>query len=108
MTKVTFEKWQHEYEPELQTLSRLCSELECDKRHVTFLHCAVCKKYERSHESPNNFSKVWITGSANQKVSIVLIHATSDVHKVAMARLQANSVRTRGGSAVLAGFGDRP
>ena len=75
---------------------------------MTFLHCAVCKKYERSLEPPKNFSKVWITGSVNQKVSIVLNHATSDVHKAAMAPLQANCVRTRGGSAVLAGFGDRP
>ena len=76
--------------------------------HVVSLRCAVCKKYERSLESPKNFSKVWITGSANQKVSIVLDHATSDVHKASMARLQADSVRARGGTAVLAGFGDWP
>ena len=71
------------------------------------LHCAVCKKYERSLESLKNFSNVWITGSANQ-VSKMMDHATSDVHKAAIARLQADSMRARGGSAVLAGFGDRP
>ena len=31
----------------------------------------------------------------------MLNHATSDVHKVAIARLRADSVRVRGGSAVL-------
>ena len=31
----------------------------------------------------------------------MLNHATSDVHKVAIARLRADSVRARGGSAVL-------
>ena len=65
-------------------------------------HCAVCKKYERGLESLKNFSKVWITGSANQKVSKVLDHASSDVNKAVMARLRADSVRARGGSAVLA------
>ena len=49
-----------------------------------------------------NVSKVWITGSANQKVNNVLDHATSDVHKAAMVRLRVDSMRARGGSAVLA------
>ena len=66
------------------------------------LHCAVCKKCERSLESLKNFSKVWITRSANQKVSNVLDHTSSNVHKAAMARLRADSVRTRGRFAVLA------
>ena len=34
----------------------------------------------------------------------MLDHATSDVHKAAMARLRADSVRARGGTAVLGGF----
>ena len=48
------------------------------------------------------FLKVWITGSANQKVSNVLDHTSSNVHKATMARLRAVSVRARGRSAVLA------
>ena len=66
------------------------------------LHRAVCKKYKRSLESLKNFSKVWITRSANQKLSNVLDHASSNVHKATMARLRADSVRARGRSAVLA------
>ena len=106
MMNATFKKWQYEYEH--QTLSWLRCELGRDKHHVAFLHRDVCKRYERSLDSPNNFLKVWITCSANQKVSNVLDHATSDVHKAAMARLRVDSVRARGGSTVLAGFGNRP
>ena len=55
---------------------------------VVFPFCAVvCKKYERCLESQNNFSNVWITGSANQKMRNMLDHTSSGVHKVAMAQL---------------------
>ena len=84
MTKVMFEKWQHEREH--QKLSWLRCERERDKRHLVSLHSAVCKKYERSIESLKNFSMVCITGLANQTVSDVLGHTTSNIHKVAMAR----------------------
>ena len=53
MTKVMFEKWQHEREH--QKLSWLRCERERDKRHLVSLHCAVCKKYKRSIESLKNF-----------------------------------------------------
>ena len=59
--KATFEKWQHEYECEHQTmltLSWLCCELQRDKCHLASLHCAVRKKYERSLESLKNFLKI--------------------------------------------------
>ena len=60
--KATFEKSQHEYECEHQTvltLSWLCCELDRDKRHVASIHCAVCKKYERSLELLKNISKMF-------------------------------------------------
>ena len=60
------------------------------------LHCTIS-----SVEPLKNFSKKWITGSANQKVSNVLDHATSDVHEVAMGRLRMESIRARGRSAML-------
>ena len=101
VTKSTFEKWQHEHEREHQTLSWLRCELERDKRHVVTLYCAVCRKYESSLQSLKNFTRAWITGSTNQKVSNVLDHATSEVHKVAMTRMQADTAKVRGGSAVL-------
>ena len=83
--KATFDKWQQEYERDHQTLSWLCCDLEWDKHHVASLYCAVCKKYEDSLKFLKSFSRAWITGSVNQKVSNVLDHATSEVHKVAMS-----------------------
>ena len=65
------------------------------------LSCEACKKYERSVQSLKNFSRVWITGSSNQKVSNVIDHATSEVHKASMARMRANSTKASGGSAAL-------
>ena len=52
-------------------------------------------------ESLKNFSRACITGSTNQKVSNVLDHATSEVHKVAMARMRADATKARGESAIL-------
>ena len=101
VTKATFEKWQREHERDHQTLSWLRCELERDRRHVVSLYCTVCKRYESSMESLKNFSRAWITGSTNQKVSNVLDHATSEVHKVAMARMRADAAKAHGESAIL-------
>ena len=98
VTKATFEKWQQEHEREHQTLSWLRCKLDMD---VASLYCDVCRKYEGNLESLKNFSRVWFSGSTNQKVSNVLDHATSEVHKAAMVRLRADSVKASGGSVVL-------
>ena len=47
------------------------------------------------------FSRAWITGSTNYKVSNVVDHATSDVHKSAVVRKRADSIRARGEPAAL-------
>ena len=101
VTKATFERWQRQFERDYQTLSWLRCELEQDKVHVATLSCEACKKYERSVQSLKNFSRVWITGSSNQKVSNVIDHATSEVHKASMARMRADSAKASGGSAAL-------
>ena len=44
---------------------------------------------------------MWISGSMNQKVSIVVDHATSNVRKVAMERKRAESVKASSGSVAL-------
>ena len=54
-----------------------------------------------SLESLKNFSRGWTSRSTNQKVSNVLDHATSEVHKAAMARLQADRTKASGGGAAL-------
>ena len=101
VTKATFDKWQHEYEKDHQTLSWLRCDLERNKRTWRLSIRAVCRKYEDSLQSLNSFSRAWITGSTNQKVSNVLDHAASEVHKVAMTRKRADAAKASGGSAVL-------
>ena len=77
VAKVTFERWQRQFERDYQTLLWLRCELEQDKMHVATLSCGACKKYECSVQSLKNFSRAWITGSFNQKVNNVIDHATS-------------------------------
>ena len=101
VTKATFDKWQREHDRQHQTLSWLRCELERDNLHVASLHCAVCRKYKGSLRSLRSFSAVWISGSTNQKVSNVVDHATSDIHKVAMERKRAESVKASSGSVAL-------
>ena len=100
VTKATFDKWQQEFEREHQTLSLLRCDLQQDKRLVASLYCAVCKTYEDSLQSLKSFLRAWITGFTNQKVSNVLDHANSEVHKVAMTKKRADAVKASGGSAV--------
>ena len=101
VTKATFNKWQREHDREHQTLSWLRCEMDRDNIHVASLHCALCKKYEGHLQSLKSFNAAWITGSTNQKVSNVVDHARSEVHKDAMSRKRAKSAKARGESAVL-------
>ena len=101
VTKAIFEKWQQEHEKDHQTLSWLCCDLERDDRYVASLYCAVCREYQDRLLSLKSFSRAWITGSTNQKVSNVIDHATSEVHGVAMARKRAEAAKASGISAVL-------
>lgn len=98
VTKSTFEKWQREHERQHSTVSWLRCELDRDKAHVVSLSCAVCTKYESYVSSLKNFSKAWISGSTNLKVSNLIDHATSEVHKVAMGRMRAEHAKDRGES----------
>jgi len=52
-----------------------------DKRHVSSLYCTVCRKYEDSLQSLKSFSRAWIVGSTNHKVSNLIDHATSEVQR---------------------------
>ena len=96
VTKATFDKWQKQHEKEHQTVSWLCCELDHDNSHVTALYCSVCWEHKDNLQSMRSFSTAWITGSSNCKVSNVIDHATSKVHKVAMARKRVNKIRASG------------
>ena len=99
ITKATFEKWQKEFEMEHQTLSWLRCDLDAKGTHVVSLYCAICRKYEAKIRSLKNFRRDWIVGSTNQRTSNLIDHATSDVHKAAMAKLKVERSRARGESA---------
>ena len=101
VSKATFKKWKHKHEREYQTLSWLRSELERDKRHEALVGCAVCRWYEDRLQSFKNFTRIWITGSINQKVSNVTDHAKIETHKEAMSKMRANSARASGKFVVL-------
>ena len=62
---------------------------------------AQCRKYLDSLQSLKSFSRAWITGSTNYKVSNVSEHATSEVHRVAMTRQRVDAAKASGGSAAL-------
>ena len=66
------------------------------------LYTALCvRNKEDSLQSLKSFSRAWITGSMNQKVSNVLDHATSEAHKVAMTQKRMDATKQSGRSSVL-------
>ena len=96
VSKSTSENWQHKFDKEHQTWTWLRCLLDTHKHTVKYLYCDVCKKYEANIQSLKNFTTTWITGSTNQRVSNVVDHASSDVHKAAMMRLQADHTKEKG------------
>ena len=99
ITKATFEKRQKEHEMEHQMPSWLQRDLDAKGTHVVSLYCAICRKYEANIQLLKNFRRDWIAGSTNQRTSNLIDHATSDVHKAAMAKLKVERSRARGESA---------
>ena len=90
VTKATFDKWQQDIDRDHQTLAWLRCELERDNIHLAFLFCDVCKRNKDSIVSMRNFQVTWITGTTNQKKSVVIEHASSEIHiKGAMGRLKS-------------------
>ena len=68
-------------------------------KHVVSLYCTVCKKYEAYIRLLKNFRRDWIEGSINKRTSNLMDHATSDVHKAAMAKQKVKCSRATGESA---------
>ena len=68
---------------------------------MAYLYCAVCRKCEDSLQSLKSLSRTWITGSMNRKADNMLDHASSEVHKVSMARKKTDITKASSRSAVL-------
>ena len=62
------------------------------KKYCTSLKCKVCSEFEESIDKRHNFNRTFIDGSTNFKVSSVMDHANSEIHKIAL-----NLFRRKGG-----------
>ena len=87
VTSSTVEKWKKNdlaifeadtwlvYEVDQSEMGKFCSSLKC----------TVCVEFEQGIKKRRNFSRSWIDGSANFKLSNVIDHAKSDAHNEALA-----------------------
>ena len=58
-----------------------------DKSIVSTLWCAICRQYETRICGLKTFSRAWINGSSNHKMSNISSHTNSEPHKTAMMYL---------------------
>ena len=92
----TSSKWQRLYEQEHQSITWLrCKVDQHNKLLVSTLWCDVCRKYKQRIFGLKNFSRAWIDGSSNHKISSIVDHANSDQHKAAMMRLCVDQAKGR-------------
>lgn len=61
------------------------------KKYCTSLKCKVCSEFEQSINKRHNFSRTFIDGSTNFKVSSVIDHANSEIHKIALDQFRRKS-----------------
>ena len=74
----------------------LCADMDDqDRSIVSTLWCVVCRKYETRMCGLKNFSRAWIDGSSNHKMSNVTDHANSEQHKSAMIYLHKDQAKSR-------------
>jgi len=99
----TFEKWRHDFDCELKTVSWLeCrTTVEGGMKVVRKLKCSVCGKFCFSIVHKRNFSNRWITGGADSiRTSNIRDHATSKQHSHAMSLLSKEQAAAMGQSIV--------
>ena len=56
-------------------------------KFCTLLKCEVCKQFESKISSKPKFSRAFITGSTNLKLTSLVDHAKTETHKLAMSLL---------------------
>ena len=80
--KATFGKWQQEYERIIKRgpgFVAISIEISATCRLSTALYAG--SSYEDSLQSLKSFSRAWIVGSTNHKISNVIDHATNEVQR---------------------------
>ena len=94
VTVATVNKWKSQFEREHETLLWLgCDEDADNKFLIAVLWCQACRTHERSITGLKNFSRAWIVGSTNQKISNVADHAKSEQHHTAMSRVHVEAAK---------------
>ena len=66
-----------------------------DKSLVSTLWCVVCRQYKTRICRLKNFSRAWIDGSSNHKMSNITDHASSEPHKAAMMHFHKDQAKSR-------------
>lgn len=54
------------------------------KKCCSLLKCNVCCEFEEPINKRHNFTRTFIDGSTNFKISSVIDHARSEIHKIAL------------------------
>lgn len=89
VTCMTVEKWKKEDLANFASEDWLVYEIERSRsgegKYCSLLRCKVCQEYENSIHNRKNFSRVWIGGSTNFKLTNVVDHAKSEAHKIAVS-----------------------
>ena len=70
------------------TMTWLSYELETNKHFVASLRCMLCKHYEKHLQSYKNFLLALITGLTNKRLSNVINHVMSEMHKAEIVQFQ--------------------
>jgi len=90
----TFNKWQLQCDKEFSTLSWLRCDKDSTSSFVETLWCVVCRKYETSIQGMKNFSRSWIVGSTNQRISNITDHGKTEQHNAAMTRYRIEQAKS--------------
>ena len=87
LTCATVERWKHQDLAQYEAESWLTYESEKTKRghYCIALKCKVCSQFESVIKNRPKFSRAFIDGSTNFRLTNVVDHANSDTHKTALS-----------------------
>lgn len=86
VTRKTVEKWITENDKTLDTTLWLKFEVATgDREHVSTLKCTVCQQFKERLVSMRNYNPAFVEGTSNTRTSSFKEHASTEMHKRAMA-----------------------
>lgn len=87
LTCATVERWKNQDLAQYDAASWLIYDSEKSKKgqYCTALKCKACIQYESVIKNRAKFSRAYIDGSTNFRLTNVVHHANSDIHKLALS-----------------------